>query len=53
MNTDRFILDFLTWCHANPITVGLVLPILWAAARKTKNKWDDYLLQRLTGAPKR
>ena len=50
MNTDQAILEFLAWCHRNPITVGLVLPVLWAGARKTKTTWDDWALKRLARA---
>lgn len=50
MNTDAYILSLLDWCHRNPITVGLVLPALWAIARRTKTTWDDWALRRLTRA---
>ena len=50
MNTDQAILEFLAWCHRNPITFGLVLPVLWAGARKTKTTWDDWALQKLMRA---
>lgn len=50
MNTDRFILEFLAWCHANPITVTLAMPVLWAVAKRTRTTYDDWLLRRLSRA---
>lgn len=50
INADRHILDLLDWCHKNPITVSILLPILYQVVRKTKNKLDDWLLKRVVKA---
>lgn len=49
-NTDSYIKLFLAWCHANPITVALLAPLVAAMVKKTKNTYDDWLLKRLQGA---
>lgn len=50
INTDFYIKLFLEWCHANPITVGLLAPLVVAMVKKTRNTYDDWLLKRLQGS---
>lgn len=46
-NTDIYIKAALSWCHANPITVTLLLAVATAIAKRTKTDVDDSILARI------
>jgi len=44
---DQYIIDFLRWCHANPMTTGAAITALTWVAKRTKCTWDDRVVKRL------
>ena len=51
IDTDPYILAFFAWMRRNPITTAfLLIPALTWIAKKTKNKLDDWLVEKIKGA---